>query len=177
MLSYRAVVILALSAGALFNVDLRAAESSGEEPRLTRVFHLQGMETREAVALLRSRVQVRQIAEIRGLDIVIVTEVAEKVDRSESLLRERDAVARAIDPHDPVNPEPSSESPIGTRVFRIEGLDPRGVVTVLRSIYQMREVTELVDGDGVSVRAPLYKLDASEALLRELGLLAEPAGT
>jgi type II secretory pathway component GspD/PulD (secretin) len=101
MLSCRALLILPLIAGTFFWADIQPGSSaqvrsSEEELRLTRVFYLQGMEKREAVTLLRSQLQVRQIAEVQGSDIVIVTEAAEKVERCENLLRELDAVARAV---------------------------------------------------------------------------------
>jgi hypothetical protein len=181
MLSSRAVLLFALAVGALINGAPRAQDpiqtgsSSIKVPYVMRVFYLQGMEPLEAMTLLRSQIQVVQIATIRDRNIIVVADVADRVDRSESLLRQRDAVVRATDPHQPLNLERLPESTIATRVFRIEDADISTVVTVLRSIYQMREVTKFVDENSVSVRAALPILDASEATLRELGLLVEEA--
>ena len=167
MMSSRAVLFFALAAGLLANGALRA-----EVPvYVTRVFYLQGMEPREVLTLLRRQVQVRQIATVRDRNFIIVADTADRVDRSESLLRQRDAVIRASDPHVPLNLDRSSESPIATRVFRIKGTDTSSVMSVLRSIYQMTDVTELADESSVSVNDELSMLDASEALLRELDLL------
>jgi hypothetical protein len=136
------------------------------------------MDTREAVTLLRTHVQVRQIAELSDLDVVIVTDVAERVDSSESLLRKHEAVAETIVPHDPLRFDRKDESPTETRVFRVEGLDTKAAVVILRSIYGIRAVTEREDNSSVTVTAPAAKLDAIEALIRALGVSAndtEPA--
>ncbi len=170
MLLSRAVLLLALAVGTLVN-----GASLAEAPYVTRVFYLQGMEPREAVTLLRRQVQVRQIAEIRDRNLIVVADVAERVERSESLLRERDAVLRANDPHEPLNMDRPPDSPMVTRVFRIKGTDTGSVMVVLRAIYQMRDVTELAEENGVEVNDALSILDASEALLRELDMLAEAA--
>ena len=167
----RAALIVSFLAGTLFNIALQA-----KEPRLTRVFYLQGMERREAVTLLRSQVQVRQMAEVASVDAVVVTEVAERVDRSESLLREHDALVRAVDPHGPLSFERVPDAEMETRVFAIEGPDTRSAVTVLRAIYQIGELTESADDNSVTVRASPARLDAAEALLRQLELLAEVKG-
>ena len=151
----------------------QAGSSSEKSPYVMRVFHLQGMEPREAATLLRKQLQIRQIVMIQDRNIIIVADSADKVDHSESLLRQRDAVVRATDPHDPLNLERLPDSPMETRVFRIVDADTKTVITILRSIYQVRELTELVDENSVSVREALPILDASEALLREVGLLAE----
>jgi type II secretory pathway component GspD/PulD (secretin) len=178
MLSCRAALLFLIVAGTLFwagvqPLDGAQEEPSGEKPRLTRVFELQGMDTREAVTLLRTHVQVRQIVELQDRDTVIVTEVFEKVDRSEKLLRELDAVARAVDPHGALSFARVPERQVETRQFRIYGIDSRLVVTVLRTIYQIRQVTELSDKGIVVVSAPLPVLDAAEALLSELGVLGD----
>ncbi len=144
---------------------------SAGESRSTRVFYLKDMGTREAITLLRSEVQVRQIAEIRELHAVVVTETEERITRSETLLRERDGLERAVAPHDPLRFERGSEEQTETRVFRLAGIDPRSAQTVLRSLYQIRELTVLADGTRLSVRTTIPKLEASEALFRELGVL------
>ena len=168
----RLLLIAAVCSVVVLNVSSRASDDA-DEPRVTRILHLKDIDSREAVTLLRSEVQVRQIAEIRDLGLLVVKGVAERVDRCESLLRERGAVADAVDPHDPEDPYSAKEGPIGTRVFQVRGIDRRAIVTVLRAIYQMREITELPEEGSVSVRAPTPRLDASEALLKALGVLVE----
>jgi hypothetical protein len=140
--------------------------------QVTRVFHLQGLEPAEAVRLLRSEVQVRRIATLRGRQVVVVSDAAERVDRSESLLRDRGAVARAVEPHAPLSLEdqPTERPAVATRLFRTS--DPGAALALLRSIYQLRDAAESAEEHGVTVRAPLPVLEASAALLGELGLLA-----
>lgn len=180
MTSSRAVLLVTLAVGTVILAaprlehPVRAGSASSDAPYVTRVFYVQGMELREAVTLLRSRVHVRQMAEVITRNAIVVCEVADRVERSESLLRENDALVRATDPHEPVSFERAKDSPLETRVFPVEsGDDAKMVVTILRAIYQMRDMTELADESGVSVRAALPLLDASEELLRELGLLVE----
>ena len=181
MRSSRALLIFALVAGGLVSGSPRAAgpaqagTSSANMPHVTRVFYLQEMEPRDAMTLLRSQVQVRRMATIRDRSVIVVSDVADRVDQSERLLRQRDAVVRATDPHEPLELERLAESPTATRVFRVGSDNMSTVVTVLRSIYQMREVNEFAEDNSVSVRAAQPILDSSEALLRELGLLVEPA--
>lgn len=178
MRSCRSVVIVAIGAGALLSAVVPARSGSDPEPTseaasLTRVFYLRGIRASEAIALLRSRAQVRRIAEIRDLDVVIVRDDADRVDRSESVLRERDGVARIVNPREPASHDLSDGGRVALRLFRIEGIDERGVVAVLESIYGMREVTDLGEANGLSVRAPRPDLDAAEELLRGLGVLAQ----
>jgi len=176
MRTSRFVCLVLLGVGMLCASDLTVnAGSSAEEPRITRVLYLQGMEPSEAVTLLRSQVQVRQIAEVASANAVVVTEVVQKIERSESLLRERDAVLRSVDPHPPLKFRGKPDSPTETRVFRMEGPEARTAVTVLRAIYQISAV-ESADADSVTATAPSVRLDAAEALLRELGLMAKVKG-
>lgn len=127
------------------------------------------------MTLLRSQVQVRQMAMIPDRSVIVVSDVADKVNQSESLLRQRDAVVRATDPHEPLELEHLAESQPATRVFRVDSAHVSTVVTLLRAIYQVREVQELAEDNSVSARGAQPILDSSEALLRELGLLVEPA--
>jgi uncharacterized protein YjcR len=133
------------------------------------------MDSREAVTLLRSQVQVLQAATIPDRNIIVVSDGAEKVDRSESLLRQQDAIVRVADPHQPLDLKQLQESPPATRVLKVESADTNTVVTLLRAIYQVRDVSESAEERTVTARAAQPVLDSSEALLRELGLLAEPA--
>jgi hypothetical protein len=81
---------------------------------------------------------------------------------------------RATDPHKPLDYERLAQSPTTTRVFRINTDHPEDVVNLLSTIYQMQEVRMLEEDSSVSVRAAQPVVDASEALLRELGYLAKP---
>lgn len=160
--------------GILFNVlCISAGSSSTDQTKVVRVFYLKGIDAREGITLLRSEVQVRQMAFLGGRDLLIVADMAERVDRSESLLRERDALDKASDPHGPLTPGSGPEDETATRVFRIEGNGTGEVMTILRAIYQIREVEEVDGENSVSVRSAPAVLDASEALLRELDLLVE----
>jgi hypothetical protein len=175
VLPFRVFCLSVISAGMLCaSVFPIHAGSSAAEPRITRVFYLQGMERREALTLLRSQIEVRQIAEVASANALVVTEVDQKIQRSESLLRERDAVARSVDPHPPLTFQGESDAGMDTRVFRIEGSESRAVITVLRAIYQIP--AELTGDDSVTATAPSSRLDAAEALLKELGFLAKVRG-
>jgi len=172
---FRIVCLSLISAGMLCaSVFPTHAGSSADEPRITRVFYLQGMERLEALTLLRSQVQVRQIAEVASANALVVTEVDQKIQRSESLLRERDAVARSVDPHPPLTFRGEPDAAMDTRVFQIEGPETRAVITVLRAIYQIP--AESTDDNSVTATAPAARLDAAEALLKELELLAKVKG-
>jgi hypothetical protein len=154
---------------------LSTAAPASDEPKVTRILHLQDIESREAVTLLRSEAQVRQIAEVPDLGLLIVKGVADRVDRCESLLRERNAIAKTADPHEVETPGSTNAGPTETRVFRIDGIDRKAAVVVLRAIYQIRELSELPEENAISVTAPAAKLKRTEALLGTLGVL-ESAG-
>lgn len=137
-------------------------------PQLTRAFILQGMQTRDAIGLLRTNAQVRRIASIDNLTIVVVRDEINLVQRCESLLREKNAVSRVVNA-----PEPVGAEPVETRVLRVRGVDPRSVIPVLQAIYGMRDVKMASPPDGVTAQAPRGDLNAAEGLLRALGLLVE----
>ena len=135
-------------------------------PQLTRAFVLQGMQTRDAIGLLRASAQVRRIAGIGDLKIVVVRDDVSRVERCESLLREKNAVSRVV-----TTPEPGGAESIETRVFRLKGVGPQAVAPVLQSIYGMRDVKAAGSPDSVSATAPRDDLDAVNGLLRDLGIL------
>jgi len=147
---------------------------AADEPKVTRVFYLQAMDSKEAVTLLRSEVQVRQLAEVRALGLLVLQDSPERVAQSERLLRERKALARVVEPHaaeSPSSPAGSTE----TRVFRLRGLDAPSAVTLLRAIYQIGQVTEDTDGTRISATAAVSQLDQAEALFVAMGVLARTA--
>jgi hypothetical protein len=134
------------------------------------------MEPQDAATLLRSQVQIMRIAAISDRSIVVVADIAERVDESERLLRDRNAILRVEDPHAPLELERAGEAPAATRVFRVEGDSADSVVVLLRALYQVKDVSvQAEDRRSVTIRAAEPILVASEALLREVGLLAEPS--
>jgi type II secretory pathway component GspD/PulD (secretin) len=183
MRSYVLVLLVALFActalgSAVQSVTGTETNVEEEELRLTRVFYLQGIDTSEVITLLRSQLQVKQITEFQGREVVIVTETTEKVERCENLLRELDALAKVVEPHAALDFARKPEAENSTRIFTLSENATKTAVVVLRSMYQLRKVTELADKSMVVVTAPPAKLDASEALLKELGVLSgvsEPA--
>ncbi len=167
----RSTIVAALFAGLVLSGAVLAGES---EPIFTRVLYLQGMEVREAVTLLRSQVHVRQMATIQGRNLVIIAETLDKIEQSETVLRQKDAVSRVAEPHPPLELRKLGKAPAATRTFHVGAGVAASTVTILRSIYQMRELTEEAESNSVSARAAPAVLDAGEALLQELGLLVEP---
>jgi hypothetical protein len=148
-------------------------EPVAESPFHVRVIYLQNMTSWDAMKVVRSQAQVRSVAGFNDRDAIVVRDTADVVDKCEALLRERDGVRRVTDPHVPVVLEGPAAGPSSTRVFRVERFeDSQTVATVLRAIYSVRKLTELLERSEISIRAPQPVLDASEALLRELELLA-----
>src|SRR5262245_51189564 len=105
MRASRALLILALATG--FSVSgapraddqAQATTATPSAAHVIRVFYLKGMEPREAVTLLRSQVQIRQIAMIGDRPVIVVSDVAEQVGQAEALLREKGSVDRTNDPY------------------------------------------------------------------------------
>ena len=77
------------------------------------------------------------------------------------------------DDNPPELARPKKEAPAATRVFRVD--DGAGVVVLLRTLYQVKDVSAQAQDRSVTIRAAEPILVASEALLRELKLLAEPS--
>ena len=101
-------------------------------------------------------------------------DIPEVVDRCESLLVDRNAIARTDDPHDPETTAIQSDQiPSETRSFVVEGIDRQAAITILRTIYDARNLAEQPEADAFSVTAQVAKLDNIEALLTALGVLAE----
>jgi len=172
-----ALLILAVVAGWMADGSVVASDPAAAEvmvkPHTARVFYLQGMSSRDAITLLRMEAQILQAAWIGERDVVVVAGTAEKVDQCEDLLQQRDALFRVAEPHEPVALEGVESSLPETRVFLVDGDNLQTVVTVLRSIYQVRELSELAENNSVSVSASKPVLDSSEALLQELELLVK----
>ena len=186
MTTSHAPLLLAVIAGALIGSSLlatnpaQAETSTANGPQVVRVFYLQGMDSSLAGKMLIREADVRHIAWDRGF--IVVSDVPDIVDKCEKFLREQHVLVRATDPHKPVKYERLPQSPTATRVFRVQSVDNMKMTqTLLRAIYDV--VGEMQpEGKSVSVSAAQPILDASEALLRELGFLSvrgdkEPAGT
>ncbi len=176
MRNMRAVAILAFSASSLCLPHSRAAEvtpagSPTEATTVTRVFYLKGMDTREAAMLLRSRVQIHRLAEVREIDAVIVRDSPTRVDSSETLLRDLDGISKTTTASEPVTLERERQNASVTRVFWVNAVDTRTVIAVLRSIYGIREARDSGRTSSISVQGALPDLDAAEVLLRGLGVL------
>ncbi len=93
----RALMVVAIAVGGLTGGPTSASSSTREEAAVaskvhTRVFYLQGMDPRQAITLLRSQAQVRQVASISHRNVIVVAGIADTVERCETLLREHDAV-------------------------------------------------------------------------------------
>jgi hypothetical protein len=163
--------LVALSAGAW---SPTAEEGAGATPFHVRVIDVQNMTGRDATMLVRRQAQVRSVAWIEERAAMIVRDTADVVDKCEALLRERDAVQRVTDPHAPLLAlRGPTAGPPDTRVFRLFAFeDSQKVATIVRAIYSVRELTEFLERSEISIRAPQPVLDAIEALLGELELLA-----
>jgi hypothetical protein len=167
-----ALGIVAVLVGGLTSGPASAASGQPKVSKVeTRVFYLQEMDPREAVTLLRSQAQVRQVAWVSDRDVVVVAGTADTVDRCATLLREHDAILRVVAPHEPVELGGPAGAPLATGVFHVLGDHMQTVVVLLRSIYQIRELTEHAQDSTVSVHATQPVLESSEALFRELKLL------
>ncbi len=144
----------------------------------TRILYLrEGVALSDAMTLLRTEVSVRKIASVLDLSVLIVKDSLDRVALCERLLTDRNAIIRTADPHDP---EPtrsrSDQIPSETRIFRIDGIDRGDAITVLRTIYDSRDLALLPEEDAFSVTAPAAKLDNIEALLGVLGVLRAALG-
>ena len=159
------VRMLPLLLGCLLSA-LCLTATQAQEPLHVRVLELDAIDSREAVTLLRSEVQVRRIAELRQLGKLVVGGTAEKIHRCEALLRERNALIGAHAPHEPMLDDDRTERTIE---LRLDGLDPKAAAVLLRSMYQIRQI-ELGEA-GLTVTASPARLDAAEATLDALGVL------
>lgn len=171
----RRCLSLVVTAVAVSGGLLGAEAPPASAPHLTRVLYLQGMQPREASMLLRTELQIVQLATVPGRDVIVVSDVAAKIDRAGALLREKGALARAADPHGPLDLTGLAGGPGATRVLSVAGAEMNTAVTLLRAIYQVRELEQNAESGSITVHAAAPILDASEALLRELNLLAPPA--
>lgn len=179
MPSTRRLLVIALTLGALTGGALPAPGQESAEPRsagsalVTRVFYLHGIEPREAMQLLRSQLDVRRMAAVQEKGVLVVGDALDKVDASEKLLLQRDAIERVSTLPETLDVAGLRSMPAEERVFHVTQAASKSVVVILRSIYQVRDLTESAEENSVSIRAATPVLDSSEALLKELGLLAE----
>ena len=178
----RAILIVALVAGGLAIGSSRAADPAGagsslaNTPYLIRVYYLQGTDSRDAANLLRTKLDVRNVVRLSDRGVVIASDTSDQVDRAEKALRDRGALLRATDPHGPVYIEGPARGPEATRVFHVAGDGLSQATTALRTLYPIRNLKAAPEDSTLTVHAEPSILDASEALLRELSLLAAAAG-
>ena len=168
---YRRFFTITLLAVAMLFLSAVQAEEPAE--LTTRIFYLQDMNSREAVTLLRQEVQIRRVAHFDGKGLIVVADDPARVDRSEALLRERDALVRVVEPYEPVDPNRAPEDLIAERDFIINESDFKMASILPRVLYGAQEITEDADANRLTMRDPERVLDAVEALFRELNLLAE----
>lgn len=168
-----APLIVALAAMVLAGAPPRA-EAPAREPILmtTRVIYLQEMNPRDAMSLVRGNPHILSAAMVLNRNALVISDVADKIDQAEKLLRQRNAVLQVADPHAPLATEALSKAPPATRVFDVGAGSMDGVMAVLRAIYQVRDIQKSEQESRITIRAAQPILDASEALLRELDLIA-----
>ena len=176
----RTVLVFLLTACALIGGVSGAEEPDdpghpSNTPFVTRVFYLEGIDLREAMTLARQTIHVRSVAIVNSRSVMVVSDAAEPVSQVEALLKQRNVVLRAAEPHAPLYLERLQKDPTGTRIFRVERDSMENVVTLLRAIYMVREVKKSEEDSAISASAALPILDAAEALFRELRLLDESA--
>src|SRR5262245_6518511 len=94
----RIVLTFTLAAGSAFTFLCAAEPQTGSStlntPMVVRVFYLQGIEPRDAMKVARSEVDVRHLVIVPDRNVLIEGDFPDVVDRSERLLRGRDAVTR-----------------------------------------------------------------------------------
>lgn len=168
----RAVLTFTLAAGGLGIGVFRAAEDPNRT-LVTRVMYLKGMEVRDAATLLRSEVSVRRCVWLQERSAVVVADIPERVDQSERLLRQRGVVSRSTDPHGRLDLVLLADEPLATWTFRAVPSGVGDAETVLRTIFDARNLNRSPEEYGFTFQAPQPILDAGKAVLRELKLLAE----
>ncbi len=153
-------------------------QQEGHERMLlaARVFYLQGIDLREAMMTLRHSLDIRKVVMVKDREALVLSDLADRLDKAETLLRERKAVIRVAEPSAPMFTEEFGHDASATRVFDVEAGRTRDVATVLRTIYDARHVQWDDQLNRVTLQAAQPILDSSEALLRELGLLAPVTG-
>jgi len=168
----RYVSCLSLLVAAVGQGSAQRPPEPSEREVIVRVFRLDRLATHEALTLLRREVAIRSAATLDQEKVVLVGDVAAKVEGAEGLLREQDPGLLASDPHGPLDLDTLSREPVETRVFPIAAGRAPDAMTLLRAIYRIREQTDLPEGGGLAVQAAPPVLDAIGATLRELDLLA-----
>ena len=169
-----------LAAAVLPGGSTRAADPAPvEDPILyvTKTLYLEGVDLRDAVAQIRSPLDIRCVAIIKSRGALVISDTADKVDQAVDLFRGKKTLVRVAEPHAPLNIEQLAKGPAETRVFRIEEGSMETAVAVFRAIYQVRELEKSEQEGSITVKTARPLLEASESLLGELGLLAESQRT
>jgi hypothetical protein len=181
MLRQRSRIQPAASALLLFGLAIAVAPPAPATPRPPAdalqsflVIHLQQLSAAEAMTLLRVEVGVAAVSALTDPDLLVIRDLPEQVERSERLLRSRDAVAATAEPHPPLVLLRSPDALPAERLYEMNAPEKakRGV-TVLRALYGTKS-TEIVDlPPGLRIRDTPEILDSIGALFRALGWLSE----
>jgi len=165
------VALFTLGAALPLGAAVAADEGPQSETAFTRVFYLQEMEVQEAMRLLRIAHSVRNIAAV-GSSTLIVLDHQETIEQCERTLTERGALLRSVEPHEPRSWAPDEDTPTETRVFEIaQRASVPTIMTVLRSIYGLRDLEVSADETSIEATANSDLLDQVEAMLNELDAL------
>jgi hypothetical protein len=179
MRAARTILMLTLFSAALVASPLQAEEATPQErPRMLlshRVYYLQGMEPREAMTLVRTRPGVRKIVIVPGRAAMVLCDEAPRLDEAEAVLREHDAILRIAEPNAPMFLEEMGLDTSATGIFDVEPGRTLDVVTILRTMYDVRNLQKSEEGNRVTIQAAPPIVSAADALLRELGLLVPVA--
>ncbi len=160
---------------AAFALSAPDAAGGSAPQRVVRVFRLSGVDQDGATQELRVQVGIAAVASLEARNVMVVADSAEQVARAEELLRRRDPRLRAADPHPPLDFAAARATAPVVRVLPVTPADIPDAQLLLRVLYGVRKVDAASPGNGLVVEASPAVLDASEALLSEVGLL--PKGT
>ena len=174
---YRVLIIVTVAVGGMVGGPVNALTATREEVAVPsqvhmRVFYLQGMGSNEATTLLRSQAQVPKVASLSDRGVVVAAGPAVVVEKCEALLRDRQALLRVASPHGPLADQKQTGDSLVPHDFSVTADDEQTVVVLLRAIYSIRVLSERAEDNIVSIEATQPVLDAIEALLRELEVLA-----
>jgi hypothetical protein len=178
----RAVLVVLLAAASVISNAPRSEETGQKEGTpapilyVTRVFHTQGMELEEARTLLRP-IHLRRFVWVQGRDAIVVSSFGDDIARSESLLKEKGVLVRAVEPFAPMYLEDLPKEPAETRTYHVPSEFLKSAQSMIRTFFDVREVTISEEDHTVSARASLARLEAAEALFKELDLLEKSAGS
>jgi hypothetical protein len=118
---------------------------------------------------------IRKAVIVRERGAMVVSDTADKVGQVEALLKEKGVLAGATEPCGPLYLEELSRAPGEIRVFHVEGDSMKTAQTVLRTMYDVRDIRISEEDHTLQITAAPPILASSEALLKELRLLSGTA--